>query len=107
MLRPNSDPDLRGTTFGRFNFKVDAFNGKASALRRSFSVEKVHWRIADEGRDKLALRKIKNFLRRADLLDPSCAHHDEPVRQRERFGLVVSHVHESASQATLERFQLD
>ncbi len=68
--------------------------------------DQIHRRLADKPRDELAGGALINLPGRAGLFDPSRAHHREPVRERQRFELVVGDIYERAAGAPLERLEL-
>ena len=58
---------------------------------------------ADERRHERGGREVVDLERRADLLDPALAHHDDPIGQRERLLLVVGHVDRRDPELALDR----
>ena len=68
------------------------------------AVEKV--RSTDEARYEMRTRPIVDLSRTADLLDLSLVDHCDMPGHRQRFNLVVGHVHASDAQVTLKTLQL-
>lgn len=55
-------------------------------------LEEVDARGADERGDEDVLRQGVDLARRADLLEPSAAHHGDPVAEGHRLGLIMRHI---------------
>ena len=83
---------------------ADLLAGHGQATRRCFDhvgVQQVQ--RADERRHEPRRREVVDVGRSADLLDPAFAHHDDPVRQRERLLLVVRHIDGGDAELALDR----
>ena len=63
--------------------------------------------LADEVGDEPRPRKAVDSRRLVQLLDAAGVHHRDPMRQRERFGLVVRHVDERDADLLLQIDELD
>ena len=61
---------------------------------------------AYEPRDKSRFRTVVELLRRADLENTPLVHHGHPVRERQRFTLVMRDVDDSATDLSLVLFDL-
>jgi hypothetical protein len=61
----------------------------------------------DEVGDEARRRKAVQARGLVDLLDPPLVHHGDPVRQRERLGLIVRHIDERDADLLLQIDQLD
>ena len=61
---------------------------------------------ADEGGDEARFRPVVDLERRAELLDPALAHHDDPVRHGQGLFLVVRHEDRGDAERALQRLQL-
>ena len=61
-----------------------------------------HVEGADEARHERRLREVVDLEGRPDLLDPALAHHDDPVRQRERLFLVVRDIDRGDPERSLD-----
>src|SRR3984885_1368091 len=82
--------------------KVEAFaineeRRRIAARRVEFApvhvnIKEVHRRRADEGRDELTVRALKDFARRANLLDQAVAQKNDAVGQRHRLKLVMGDI---------------
>ncbi len=62
---------------------------------------------ADEVGDEAGLGKAVDARRLVELLDVALVHHRDPVRQRQRLGLVVRHVDERDADFLLQVDELD
>ena len=63
--------------------------------------------LADEVGDEARARKAVDLRRLVELLDAAVVHHRDPMRQRERLGLVVRHVDERDADFLLQVDELD
>ena len=63
--------------------------------------------MADEIGDEARLREAVDPRRLVELLDVALVHHRDPVRQRERLGLVVRHVDERDADLLLQVDELE
>ena len=63
--------------------------------------------LADEIGDEPGPREAVDLRRLVGLLDAAVVHHRNPVRQRQRFGLVVRHVDERDADFLLQVDELD
>ena len=67
-------------------------DGIPSVLLYELGVIEVHLRHSDEAGNEQVRRVVKDFLRRADLLDETVLHDDDAVAEGHRLGLVVGDV---------------
>ena len=63
--------------------------------------------MANEVGDETRAREVVDVGRLIHLLDATVVHHRDPVRQRERFGLIVRHINERDADFLLQVDQLD
>src|SRR5262249_61020614 len=90
----NGDPLIR----------ADGDDGLAGLHARHRPAEQVG--RADEARYEARLGVLIDLTRRAEMLDRAVVHDRDPVRHRERFALVVRHVHEGYPALALDSLQL-
>jgi hypothetical protein len=107
IARADTDFDLCGTGFSRFDSQIDTVNGESTSGRSALREKDIHRRVANECGDKFTLREIEDLLRVTNLLDPPCAHDHESISQRERLDLIVRDVDEGTLSPALELLQFD
>ena len=71
----------------------------AVAITQQFSVKKVHLRRTDKAAYELICRMSKDLLWRANLLDDTVLHNDNPVSQCHSLGLIVGDIHKGGVDA--------
>ena len=76
----------------RSGFERDTDAADPQSAIREDSLDDVHGRIADEGRDKPVRRPLVDLVRRRDLLQFAGVHHRDEIGHGERLGLIVGHV---------------
>src|SRR5471032_2367162 len=106
MLGPHADRHLL-TVFsvdhGHLYREIANAHPCAIVLQLVAAAKKVHGRRADKTCDEQIVGVIVEFQRRTNLLDRASVQHDDAVRHRHGFNLIVRHVDRRCTQALMQR----